>query len=133
MNGFIALAAVPQADASCWSVCAGKTAGIGIDLPGEVVRGTDCRAVLRLRTEGGAAGTRLFRVRMVRPDGTSRFHLERKVLAPDGRGEFVFRMAFNDPAGTWSMRVTDVLTGVTTERKVEVRPAEGQGSVRLDR
>ena len=114
-------AAVPQADASCWSVCAGKTAGIGIDLPGEVVRGTDCRAVLRLRTEGGAAGTRLFRVRMVRPDGTSRFHLERRVLAPDGRGEFVFRMAFNDPAGTWSMRVTDVLTGVTTERKVELR------------
>ena len=114
-------AAVPLSDAACWSVCAGRAAGFAIDVPGEVVCGTDIRAALRLGTVEGPAGTRLFRIRMVRPDGTSRFHLERKVLAPDGKAEFAFRVAFNDPVGTWRLQVKDVLTGLSAERAVEVR------------
>ena len=110
--------AVPSADAACWSVCAGKATALSVDVPGTVSRGTDLKARLALKTVVGAAGTRLFAVTMIRPDGTTRFHLMRKLLAPDGRADFVFRMAFNDPAGTWTLRAEDVLTGLVAERAV---------------
>jgi len=113
-------ARVPVADAACWSVCAGQAEGFAISLPAEIARGTDLKTTIRLKTVSGPAGTRLFRVRLIRPDGTSDFHLERKLVAPDGVADFCFRLAHNDPKGKWTLCVKDVLTGIEESFGFEV-------------
>ena len=40
------------------------------------------------------------------------------VIAPEGRGTHAFRLALNDPAGTWTFVLEDVATGTT--RKVDL-------------
>jgi hypothetical protein len=47
------------------------------------------------------------------PDGTTRQALQ--------RGPWHLPLAARDPPGTWRVRVTDVLSGVSAERVIEVK------------
>ena len=131
-------AKVPLSGASVWAVCAAKAEGIEIDGIGadgagqrlrredasgtvNVPAGEDLVVGLRLKTDGGPAGKRVFNVRLFRPDGTTSFLFARNLSAPDGKASFRFRMAHNDPKGIWKLVVTDALTGVSSERKFTVR------------
>ena len=105
-------AKVPLAGAACWSVCAGQASGFEVPLPATIARGSDLQTTIRLNVASGPAGTRLFRVRLIRPDGTSGLQFERKLTAADGVCDFKFRMAFNDQKGQWTLAVKDVLTGL---------------------
>ena len=104
-------ARVPSGDAVCWSVCAGEAGRFSVAVPADAKQGDELAFPIRLAMASGRAGKRLFRVRLVRPDGTSHFHLERKLVAEDGVADFRFRMAYNDPVGRWKLQVKDILTG----------------------
>ena len=144
-------AKVPLSGASVWAVCAAKAEGVEVDWIGAdgggrgpavttprredasgtvlccasgtmgVPAGEDLVVGLRLKTDGGPAGKRVFNVKLFRPDGTTSFLFARNLSAPDGKASFRFRMAHNDPKGDWKLVVTDALTGVSSERKFTVR------------
>ena len=70
--------------------------------------------------EGGSPGHGVFRVEVTGPGGARVRALSSKTRWAGGLAHVVLPIAYNDPAGTWTVRVTDVATGVTAERTVAV-------------
>jgi hypothetical protein len=59
------------------------------------------------------AGTHIYHVECIGPDGKIIPHYSGTVLAPGGVAARVIPLAASDPAGKWTLRVTEVLTGQT--------------------
>jgi hypothetical protein len=78
---------------------------------------------LRLLTEGGPPGHGVFRLETLNPAGETVPPLCRKVRWTGGAAEVTLPLAHNDPVGTWTVRVTDVATGVMAERTLTVAAA----------
>ena len=55
---------------------------------------------------------------LIPPEGEARFFLKRNLIADNGKAEFRIRIAENDLDGVWTLKVTDVLTGVSAEKKL---------------
>ncbi|MBV8858037.1 MAG: beta-galactosidase trimerization domain-containing protein [Acidobacteria bacterium] len=67
------------------------------------------------------AGRHLVRCHFLAPDGSLLEAYAKNVLAEEGRASVVLPSALNDPAGVYTLRVTDVVTGATAEAKVELK------------
>ena len=76
-----------------------------------------------LQVEGGKPGRGVYRVEVLNPAGERVLPLCRKVRSQGGVAEVALPLAFNDPAGKWTLRVADVATGLSVERPLEVAPA----------
>lgn len=64
----------------------------------------------------------VFHTELLPPDGKApRFFLKRNLIGENGKTRLVFRMAENDPKGLWTLRVTDVMTGTTAEKKFTLK------------
>jgi len=46
---------------------------------------------------------------------------QRSLAAPDGNASGEFQIAFNEPEGLWTLRISDVATGVSATQKITVR------------
>lgn len=94
-----------------------RVASLETDMPLQVKAGTDLKAGISIRTDGGTAGCHLFHIEVI-PPGKNKVRrlMTRNETAPEGRLNFTFRMAWNDPPGSWKLRVKDILTGTTTEK-----------------
>jgi hypothetical protein len=57
-----------------------------------------------------------------RPDGSVHLPLTQNVVLEDGRWHGTLPLALNDPAGTWTITAGEAVSGVTVERKLEVKP-----------
>ena len=55
--------------------------------------------------------------------GASHRQYSQNIACPNGRGRATIPFALNEPAGTWRLVLKDTASGVTTERKVKVKPA----------
>lgn len=113
-------AAVPNGEACLWAALPAKTGKLDVSAPAQVAAGTDLVADIALE---GAKGKGVFHVEVVPPSGECRFHMKRNLDATDGKARLVFRMAANDRTGTWTLRVTDVLTGTSVSRGFAVAAA----------
>ena len=101
------------------------------ELIAAVAPGADLVADISLGSSGPeGCGTHVFHVEVVPPSGECRFHMKRNLLAPGGRARLVFRMAENDPAGEWTLRACDPLTGLCAERRLRVAGGASRGDKR---
>lgn len=66
-------------------------------------------------------GRRLVRLSVFAPDGSPLPAYAQNALLEDGAGTLVLPSALNDPAGAYTLRVADVLTGAGAEAKVRLR------------
>ena len=69
----------------------------------------------------GTAGTTLVRCHVFEPDGRLSPAYSRNVLIKNGNGTFTLPFALNDPPGKYVIRSTDVVTGATFEKTIELR------------
>ena len=115
-------------EASVFAVLPAKVTGIGISgLPAKVAAGVDLS--LDFLIGGGRDGARpsqasvpsyVLHVEVVPPSGKARFHMKRNLLTEGGKAHLDFAMALNDEKGTWRLRVTEPLTGMTAEKPFEL-------------
>ena len=80
------------------------------------------RATVEFELRGAPDGGlhHLVRIEVTAPDGEARPCMTRKLLVSHGIGDAHIPIAWNDPPGMWTLRVTDVATGVGTEQEFEV-------------
>ena len=109
--------AVPNADAVVFGVYPAKVTALDVKVPARVRAGKDLAAKISLAVKGGKTGKRVYHVEVINPSGKARFFMKRNLVSDNGKADFVFRMADNDPEGIWTLKVTDVLTAVSTEKK----------------
>ncbi len=109
-------AAVPHGEASVWGVYPYRVTRLAVRAPETVKGGTDLKADIEVVVSGGKPGKHVFHTEVIPPDGNARFFMKRNLIAEQGRLQLVFRIAENDPAGNWTLRVTDVMTGTTAEQ-----------------
>lgn len=82
-----------------------------------VTAGTNAKANLSIQN---IAGIHALRVRINDPTGSQVDWLDRVVLVTNGRAEIDIPFAFNDPAGTWTVRATDLYTNRTVTAQVTI-------------
>lgn len=117
-------AKVPLTEASLFAVLPAKVEGVGLAVPPAATRGSDLVAELAVRASdgrGAAAPAYVLHVEVVPPSGKARFHFRRNLLTQGGTARLAFALALDDEPGTWKVRVTEPLTGVTAEKAVQVR------------
>ena len=74
-----------------------------------------------IKTRGALPRGHIVHVTLTDPGGTPLYHYARVLDCPDGRCETYIPLARNDPPGTYTLSVRDVLTGTVGEAKVVVR------------
>jgi hypothetical protein len=67
------------------------------------------------------ARTHLVHVTVKDPSANVISHYSGNLLAPGGGAAKLLPVAVNDPAGAWTVTVTDVLTAQTQTTRIEVR------------
>jgi len=92
-----------------------EIAGLGIEATGAAL-GEAVRYDLSLASGNDTVA----HVTVIGPDGEERAWYADNVRIADGVASGSFTPALNDPAGTWTVRALDVITGETAEAAVEV-------------
>ena len=82
--------------------------------PGSAKRGEHPQFTIR----SSAPGRGLVRCHFFGPDGLFLELYARNVLVNNGAGSVVLPSALNDPAGEYTLKVTDVITGASAEAKI---------------
>lgn len=95
--------------------------GLTAEAPGTPQRGTPLPIELEVTVSEGPPVDHVCRVEVADPAGKARPEYEDRTLCPDGTGTYVLPLAYNDPVGTWTLRVTEVVSGKATELAVQVR------------
>ena len=108
-------ALVPLNEASVYAVLPARVEGIEIVAPAAIARGGDLRAEFSVRS-ADVSPAYVLHVEVVPPSGKARFHFQRNLLTANGRARLDFALAHNDEPGTWTLRVTEPLTGVHAEK-----------------
>ncbi len=109
--------AIPRAGTKVYGSYPYRITGIKLIIPSRITGGKDLVADIGLTTSAGEAGCHIFHVEVLPPSGEAGWLMKRNVTALSGKALFRFRMAENDPAGEWTLRVKDVMTGMTAEKK----------------
>lgn len=102
---------------SVFSLLPYKVESVNVAAPRSVKAGADLKLDIVLKTTAAPA-PHVLRVEVVAADGTHPVETQ-KLDATAGTLTCVLPVAFNEPAGTWTITVTDVSTGLT--RKVTTR------------
>ena len=114
---------VQEATGYLYSVLPYRVTKVAIECPGRVDLGDDLAFSARVETSGGAPGRHVLVARFTRPNGASRAWDRFTFLAPGGAGKAGQSFALDDPAGDWTLTVTDAATGVSASAKIAVRGA----------
>lgn len=91
-----------------------------ITTPASSARGENIFVGMRLASES-LADRHVLRFECFGPDGQKMSHYSGNVLAAKGVAARLIPLAKNDPAGRWTVRVTDVLSGKAKEATIDVR------------
>lgn len=115
---------VPYAEACLYAVLKEKIDAIGIaGLPrllscarrGETLS-LDFKVISR-----DVAPRYVLHVEFIPPSGKRPFHFRRNVATANGKASVRFPIALNDETGKWTLRVTEPLTGISSERNFTVK------------
>jgi len=91
---------------------------LAVNAPSSAKAGTDVSVVIRLPHGGG----RIVRLETFRPDGQEVVGYRRYTMLGSDKATVTWPLAHNDAKGTWTLRATDVATGIAAEANVEVKP-----------
>lgn len=92
-----------------------RVAGVQVTVPGQATVGDALRVGLAVRADVATRGDHVLHVELLAPDGKPVWPYTRNVLTLAGRADVEIPLAFSDPAGRWTIRVRDVLTGAMGE------------------
>lgn len=95
-------------------------ARVGVEAPPKAAVGQELPFKAFVEPANAKAGRHILVARLARPDGSSCDWDRFTILAPDGRGEGRYGFAMNDPAGVWTLTISDAATGVKKTVNVEV-------------
>ena len=115
---------IPNNEGRVFAVLPAKVVGIGISgLPETVAAGADLSLDFGVKTsQTSKLPNFVLHVEFVSPSGEApRPHMTRNVSTQGGKAHLDFATALNDEKGTWKVRVTEPLTGVTGEKTFEVK------------
>ncbi|HUU29731.1 MAG TPA: beta-galactosidase [archaeon] len=98
-------------------------AGLRIELPESVKAGEEVSFTVEVEAFGHAQplGPHVFRLEVFDPQGRKAGCYGGNLPAPGGRAQGSFYTALNDQSGRWSVRVSDVASGVTARKYLTVR------------
>ena len=88
------------------------------------VKAGDLLALQILPGPGAGEGPRIYGIRVWAPDRREHAFYGGRWLAPDGKLTVSIPLAFNDPAGDWTLAIKDITTGLETSLAVKVQVAE---------
>ncbi len=111
-------ATVASGDAAVWGVYPYKVNSLQIQAPETMQSLQDLAAFLQINVSDGKPERHVIHAELVPPQGEPRFFMKRNLIAENGKAEFRIRIADNDPDGVWTLKATDVLTGVSAEAKI---------------
>ena len=97
-----------------------RITGVEMSSPPAVKRGGKVKIGFRAIAENGNPGAQTFHISLIRPDGETAVMYNRNLFSDKGQGEVTQQMAFNDPAGKWTIRVVNVNSGITGEKFFEL-------------
>ena len=98
-----------------------QVAGVNVRLTGDRVRpGDSVEYSVSADAEGRQRGMHAFRVEVTGPDGKPREWYGTQLVAGKGATPGSFRLALNDQPGAWTIKATDIATGVTGQGQVRV-------------
>jgi hypothetical protein len=89
-----------------------------VSAPPDAQRGAD--VTLGIASEGTSADTHVFHVEVLDPNGARMLQYSGNLLAKQGTVAKHIPLALNDPAGQWTIRIRDVLSGQIETRTVKV-------------
>ena len=104
-----------------YTVLKNKIVRIDVDVPTKIVRGSTLTAKISAVAESGTPGALTYHVELIKPDGQTAVVYQKNLAVPNGTGVYSVQTAFNDPAGKWRIRVTNVNTGIVTETPFELQ------------
>jgi hypothetical protein len=90
---------------------------IGISGPGNAALGDH----VKFKIDSSLTSPRLIRCQVFAPDGTLLPVYARNVLLQSSSVSFVLPSALNDPAGVYTVSVTDVVTGASANAKITLK------------
>jgi len=96
-------------------------AGLNAKTPGPPQRGTPLPIELHVAVSEGEPVDHVCRVEVTDPTGKARHEYEDRTLCPLGKGKYLLPLAYNDPVGSWKLRVTEIVSGKATELALEVK------------
>lgn len=103
-----------------FAVLPAKIDGIGIASPEVIFRGKDLVAELTV-VSADLTPEYVLHAELIPPSGKVRFHFKRNLMTKSGKTSLVFPIALNDEVGRWTLRVVEPLTGVVSEKALEVQ------------
>lgn len=74
-----------------------------------------------LQVTGGQPVRHVVHLDVYQPDGTRNYSLSRNFVCNAGRWTGALPLALNDPAGPWTVRAREVVSGLTAEAQVQVQ------------
>lgn len=116
-----ARAVVAPGETALYACLPYRVKSLDVSLPADVAAGDSLKVKAAVRGEASVSGDHVFHLELVGPDGKLIDHYARNLLAPRGQLEVSIPLAHNDPAGQWTIRVRDVLSGVASQASAQVR------------
>ena len=110
----------PTKDIRLFAVLPYRVESLSLEAPGKIIQGTEFPVALVVKADGGPLGDHYVRLTLTDPSGREAEWAARNVPAPSGKGRVVLRMALNDVPGKWKLHATDVATGVSAEKVLEI-------------
>jgi hypothetical protein len=111
---------VPPGETALYAGLPYRVTSLSVSAARSAKAGGELRIGAQLEADAEAIGDHVFHLDLIGPGGESTWHYARNELSPSGRLASVVPLAVNENPGTWTVRVRDVLTGVTGEAKVSI-------------
>lgn len=92
-----------------------RVSRLELRVPSQAAAGASVELRCVAHADAPQLGDHVFHVELLDPTNQPVPHYGQNVLAPTGRADVRIPLALNEPRGSWSVRVRDVLTGETAE------------------
>ncbi len=102
---------------ACFSQLPYEVEEVSVIVPEHVLPGSRLYIHCSIKTLSGAPGNHLVRAELVPFMGKRIGHYDRVIKCKDGVGETYVPLALNEQPGVYLVRVTDLLTGLKTEKR----------------
>jgi hypothetical protein len=109
-----------EADPKLYAMLPYRVEGIRLSVTGGTRRGAAVRYAVRIRADARATlAPQVVETEVFGPDGEKRAAYSRNTNTRNGVGAGEFRLALNDPRGTWRIVATDVFSGASAEQRLK--------------
>ena len=112
---------VSPGDTALYACLPYHVTSLSVRVPDSAEADGDLRVEAILEADSQSLGDHVFHLDLIDPAGETAWHYARNELAVSGKLSYAVPLATNEEPGKWTIRVRDVLTGVTSTASVLVR------------